>query len=163
MQAFRIAVTDPDTVLSPLMREIKEVGPDGKAVTKVIPAVSEEVKNSLLMNIRRRMTPQPFKIRADIEMKCFQFDGILHIKVLLISVCPFLFSSIFWIKKSHHFSFKCLFLMWVLSCFIIIWFCRRQCGRLKLLEMMTALWKLNLLLPHFMCLPLRPLTRLVQY
>jgi translation initiation factor 2 alpha subunit (eIF-2alpha) len=29
------------------------------------------------------MTPQPLKIRADIEMKCFQFDGVLHIKVLV--------------------------------------------------------------------------------
>ena len=28
------------------------------------------------------MTPQPLKIRADVEMKCFQFDGVLHIKVL---------------------------------------------------------------------------------
>ncbi|XVE92728.1 hypothetical protein REPUB_Repub01dG0124500 [Reevesia pubescens] len=27
------------------------------------------------------MTPQPPKIRADIEMKYFQFDGVLHIKV----------------------------------------------------------------------------------
>ncbi|AES71218.1 putative translation initiation factor 2, alpha subunit, polyribonucleotide nucleotidyltransferase [Medicago truncatula] len=79
-EAFKIAVANSDTVLSPLMREIKEVGPDGKAVTKVVPSVSEEMKNSLLMNIRRRMTPQPFKIRADIEMKCFQFDGIIHIK-----------------------------------------------------------------------------------
>ncbi|ERN07529.1 hypothetical protein AMTR_s00154p00040680 [Amborella trichopoda] len=26
------------------------------------------------------MTPQPLKIRADIEMKCFQYDGVLHIK-----------------------------------------------------------------------------------
>ncbi|ONK69074.1 uncharacterized protein A4U43_C05F19020 [Asparagus officinalis] len=26
------------------------------------------------------MTPQPLKIRADVEMKCFQFDGVLHIK-----------------------------------------------------------------------------------
>ena len=29
------------------------------------------------------MTPQPLKIRADVEMKCFQFDGVLHIKVLI--------------------------------------------------------------------------------
>ncbi|KAL3638074.1 hypothetical protein CASFOL_018087 [Castilleja foliolosa] len=28
------------------------------------------------------MTPQPLKIRADIEIKCFQFDGVLHIKEL---------------------------------------------------------------------------------
>lgn len=50
--------------------------------------MSEEVKDSLVKNIRRRMTPQPLKIRADIEMKCFQFDGVLHIKVLLCPVVP---------------------------------------------------------------------------
>ncbi|ONL97032.1 Eukaryotic translation initiation factor 2 subunit alpha [Zea mays] len=49
-------------------------------VAKVVPAVTPEVKDSLVKNIRRRMTPQPLKIRADIEMKCFQFDGVLHIK-----------------------------------------------------------------------------------
>lgn len=49
----------------------------------MVPAVSEEVKDTLVKNIRRRMTPQPLKIRADIEMKCFQLDGVLHIKVLL--------------------------------------------------------------------------------
>ena len=53
-------------------------------MTKVIPAMSEEVKGSLIKNIKRRMTPQPLKIRADIEMKCFQFDGVLHIKVLIV-------------------------------------------------------------------------------
>ncbi|XP_008233803.1 PREDICTED: eukaryotic translation initiation factor 2 subunit alpha-like [Prunus mume] len=79
-EAFKIIVTDPDSVLSALTREFKETGPDGQEVTKVVPAVSEEVKESLVKNIRRRMTPQPLKIRADIEMKCFQFDGVLHIK-----------------------------------------------------------------------------------
>ncbi|KAF7830917.1 eukaryotic translation initiation factor 2 subunit alpha-like protein [Senna tora] len=79
-EAFKIIVTDPDSVLNSLTREIKEVGPDGQEVTKVVPAVSEEVKEGLVKNIKRRMTPQPLKIRADIEMKCFQFDGVLHIK-----------------------------------------------------------------------------------
>ena len=51
-------------------------------VTKVVPAVTEEVKDALVKNIRRRMTPQPMKIRADIELKCFQFDGVVHIKVV---------------------------------------------------------------------------------
>ena len=51
-------------------------------MTKVVPAVTEEVKDALVKNIRRRMTPQPMKIRADIELKCFQFDGVVHIKVL---------------------------------------------------------------------------------
>ncbi|XP_077219087.1 eukaryotic translation initiation factor 2 subunit alpha homolog [Tasmannia lanceolata] len=79
-EAFKLVVKDPDSVLNALTREVKEVGPDGREVTKVVPAMSEEVKDALVKNIRRRMTPQPLKIRADIEMKCFQFDGVLHIK-----------------------------------------------------------------------------------
>lgn len=63
-------------------------------MTKVVPAMSEEVKDALIKNIRRRMTPQPLKIRADIEMKCFQFDGVLHIKVL-IAFSPSLLLSLF--------------------------------------------------------------------
>ncbi|TVU37104.1 hypothetical protein EJB05_10397 [Eragrostis curvula] len=39
-----------------------------------------EVKETLLKIVRRRMTPQPLKIRADVEMKCFHYDGVLHIK-----------------------------------------------------------------------------------
>ena len=31
-------------------------------------------------NIKRRMTPQPLKIRADVELTCFAYDGVLHIK-----------------------------------------------------------------------------------
>lgn len=79
-EAFKLVVSDPDSILNSLTREVKEIGPDGKEVTKVAPALSEEVKDALVKNIRRRMTPQPLKIRADIEMKCFQFDGVLHIK-----------------------------------------------------------------------------------
>lgn len=79
-EAFKVIVTDPDSVLDSLTRETKEVGPDGQEITKVVPALTSEVKDALIKNIRRRMTPQPLKIRADIEMKCFQFDGVLHIK-----------------------------------------------------------------------------------
>ncbi|XVF52800.1 hypothetical protein PTKIN_Ptkin05aG0047800 [Pterospermum kingtungense] len=79
-EAFKIIVTDPDSVLNTLTSEVKKPGPDGQEVTEVVPAVTEEVKDALVKNIRRRMTPQPLKIRADVEMKCFQFDGVLHIK-----------------------------------------------------------------------------------
>ncbi|OAY79605.1 eukaryotic translation initiation factor 2 subunit alpha homolog [Ananas comosus] len=79
-EAFKLIVSDPDSVLDSLTREVKEVSPDGQEVTKVVPAVTPEVKDALVKNIRRRMTPQPLKIRADVEMKCFQFDGVLHIK-----------------------------------------------------------------------------------
>ncbi|CAK9145589.1 unnamed protein product [Ilex paraguariensis] len=79
-EAFKLIVSDPGAILDSLTREVKEIGPDGQEVTKVVPAMSEEVKDGLVKNIKRRMTPQPLKIRADIEMKCFQLDGILHIK-----------------------------------------------------------------------------------
>uniref|UniRef100_A0ACD5YE01 Uncharacterized protein n=1 Tax=Avena sativa TaxID=4498 RepID=A0ACD5YE01_AVESA len=79
-EAFKLVVTDPDGVLDALTYEEKEIGPDGQEVTKVVPAVTPEIKDALVKNIRRRMTPQPLKIRADVEMKCFQFDGVLHIK-----------------------------------------------------------------------------------
>ncbi len=38
------------------------------------------MKEALLKNIKRRMTPQPLKIRADVELTCFQYDGIEHIR-----------------------------------------------------------------------------------
>uniref|UniRef100_A0A5B7BJJ4 Putative eukaryotic translation initiation factor 2 subunit alpha-like n=1 Tax=Davidia involucrata TaxID=16924 RepID=A0A5B7BJJ4_DAVIN len=82
-EAFKSIVNDPDSVLNSLTREVKEIGPDGQEVTKLVPPMSEEVKDALVKNIRRRMTPQPLKIRADIEMKCFQFDGVLHIKAAM--------------------------------------------------------------------------------
>ncbi|XP_033146445.1 eukaryotic translation initiation factor 2 subunit alpha homolog isoform X2 [Brassica rapa] len=39
---FFSGLQDPDSVLGSLTREIKEVGPDGQEVTKVVPAVTEE-------------------------------------------------------------------------------------------------------------------------
>ncbi|VAI06635.1 unnamed protein product [Triticum turgidum subsp. durum] len=82
-EAFKLIVADPDAILDVLTYEEKETGPDCQEVTKVVPAVTPEIKETLVQNIRRRMTPQPLKIRADVEMKCFQFDGVLHIKVLV--------------------------------------------------------------------------------
>lgn len=78
-EAFKNIVTDPDSVLSGLTKEVKEMEGD-EEVTKTVPAMTEAVKDALIKNIRRRMTPQPLKIRADIELKCFQFDGVVHIK-----------------------------------------------------------------------------------
>lgn len=38
----------------------------------------------LLKNIRRRLTPQPMKIRADFELTCFQYEGVDAIKAALL-------------------------------------------------------------------------------
>ncbi|XP_074295135.1 eukaryotic translation initiation factor 2 subunit alpha homolog [Silene latifolia] len=79
-EAFKTVVTDPDSVLDQLTYQVKTTGPDGKEVTEVLPAVTPEIKDALIKIVRRRMTPHPLKIRADIELKCFHFDGVLHIK-----------------------------------------------------------------------------------
>ena len=41
------------------------------------------VRASLLATIGRRLTPQPIKLRADIELTCFQPAGIDAIKTAL--------------------------------------------------------------------------------
>jgi translation initiation factor 2 subunit 1 len=42
-----------------------------------------QVHEQLLKNIKRRMTPQPLKIRADVELTCFAYDGIERIKAAM--------------------------------------------------------------------------------
>ncbi|PIA47672.1 hypothetical protein AQUCO_01400348v1 [Aquilegia coerulea] len=81
-EAFKLIVTEPDSILNSLTREVKESQPrwTGGYVTKMVLALSDEVKDALIQNIRRRMTPQTVKIRADVVLTCFEFDGVLHIK-----------------------------------------------------------------------------------
>ncbi|ORZ38374.1 translation initiation factor eIF2 alpha subunit, partial [Catenaria anguillulae PL171] len=62
--AFKLAIQDPEKVFEGL---------------EIEPAVMEE----LLLNIRRRMTPQPVKIRADVEVTCYAYEGIDAIKTAL--------------------------------------------------------------------------------
>lgn len=82
----------------------------------MVPAVSAEIKEALIKNIRRRMTPQPLKIRADIEMKCFQFDGVLHIQVSLRSVLALFFSRGDVPSIGHEFSLNDHFFKMLLYC-----------------------------------------------
>lgn len=67
------------------------VGDDGEGIFKrleednkgPIDVLTPEVHDALLKNIKRRMTPQPVKIRADVELTCFHYDGIEHIKTAM--------------------------------------------------------------------------------
>lgn len=61
---LRIAVNDPDTVLAGL-------------------DITSEEREELLRNVSRRLTPQAIKLRADIEVTCFQFEGIDAVKYAL--------------------------------------------------------------------------------
>jgi len=62
--AFKIAITDPDTVFTGI-------------------AIEDDIKACLIKNIQRRLTPQPMKVRADLEVTCFHYEGIDAIKAAL--------------------------------------------------------------------------------
>ena len=61
--------------------------------------LTDNVRTAIMKNITRRMTPQPLKIRADIDMTCFAYDGVLHIQVI----------TLFWLHRRILFqSLSCL-------------------------------------------------------
>lgn len=45
--------------------------------------ITDEIKEFLITYIKRRLAPQPVKIRADIEVTCFTYEGIDAIKTAL--------------------------------------------------------------------------------
>jgi len=46
--------------------------------------LDDEVKDSLIKNIRRRLTPQPVKLRADVEVTCFAYEGVDAVRDSLV-------------------------------------------------------------------------------
>ena len=63
-EAFKLSIQEPDVVFGPL-----EIEPDTLA----------ELKHT----IARRLTPKPVKVRADIEVRCFAYNGIEAIRKAL--------------------------------------------------------------------------------
>lgn len=47
--------------------------------------LDEDTKQVLLTYIKRRLAPQPVKIRADMEVTCFSYEGIDAIKEALLA------------------------------------------------------------------------------
>ncbi|KAI8321618.1 hypothetical protein GQ54DRAFT_297882 [Martensiomyces pterosporus] len=62
--AFKLAIANPEAIFD-------EFG------------LGKEVLDELMVNIRRRLTPQPVKIRADIEVSCFGYQGVEAIRKAL--------------------------------------------------------------------------------
>ena len=71
--AVQTMVSDSDAVLLKLQNDFN----DGKPIE----VLTEGVREAIIKNVKRRMTPQPLKIRADVELTCFSYDGVLHIQV----------------------------------------------------------------------------------
>lgn len=63
-EAFKLSIQEPEVVFGPL-----EIEPDTLA----------ELKHT----IARRLTPKPVKVRADIEVRCFAYNGIEAIRKAL--------------------------------------------------------------------------------
>ncbi|RKP12493.1 eukaryotic translation initiation factor 2 alpha subunit-domain-containing protein, partial [Piptocephalis cylindrospora] len=63
-EAFKLAITDP----TPIFEGIE---------------MTDAVRDELVSNIRRRLTPQAVKIRADVEVTCFGYEGINAIQKAL--------------------------------------------------------------------------------
>jgi translation initiation factor 2 subunit 1 len=59
--AFKIAIAESEGVLEGI-------------------EMTDEIKAELLSNVRRRLTPQPVKIRADLEISCFAYEGVNALK-----------------------------------------------------------------------------------
>lgn len=65
-EAFRKGITEPEEVFGEF-----ELG--------------EDIMKTLMNQMRKRLTPQPIKIRADIEVTCFDYEGIDAIKRALLA------------------------------------------------------------------------------
>jgi translation initiation factor 2 subunit 1 len=74
--AFRAMVSDPDAVFA----RLASAGAGGGGAGEAVSALPQPVKDALIAAARRRLTPQPVKIRADVELTCFAFDGVLKIQ-----------------------------------------------------------------------------------
>ena len=67
-----VSTNDPDAVFARVSQEAHGGAP--------IPCLSDAVRDQLVNNVKRRLTPQPLKCRADVELTCFAFDGVLRIQ-----------------------------------------------------------------------------------
>jgi translation initiation factor 2 alpha subunit (eIF-2alpha) len=47
--------------------------------------IDQKVRSTLLEEIRKKLTPKPLKIRSDIEVSCFAYEGIEAVKKALMA------------------------------------------------------------------------------
>ena len=67
-EAFCASISDPDSIFN----------------DENMPGLSSDIRSTMLENIAKRLTPTAIKIRADIEVTCFRYEGINAIKDALL-------------------------------------------------------------------------------
>lgn len=67
-EAFRLAITDPDSIFN----------------EETMPGLASPLREAMLQDIAKRLTPTAVKIRSDIEVTCFHYEGINAIKRALL-------------------------------------------------------------------------------
>jgi len=67
-EAFRAAINDPASIFNP----------------ELMPELAEVQKKAILEDICKRLTPTAIKIRADVEVTCFHYEGINAIRSALL-------------------------------------------------------------------------------
>jgi translation initiation factor 2 subunit 1 len=75
--AFKLALNDPEQVWQAVLAN------PGADVDELVQ--NPQIKRDLFASIVRRLTPQKVKIRADIEVACFAYDGIDAVKAALMA------------------------------------------------------------------------------
>lgn len=68
--AFKLALTEGESGVKDPFEELQ---------------IPDEIKTELKSNIRRRLAPKPVKIRADVEVSCFTYEGIDAIREALFA------------------------------------------------------------------------------
>jgi len=67
-EAFRLAISEPDTIFN----------------EEIMPSLDPALRTAMLTDIAKRLTPTAVKVRADIEVTCFKYEGINAIKGALL-------------------------------------------------------------------------------
>ena len=70
--------------------------------------LDNETKECLILNIQRRMTPQAVKVRADIEVACYSYEGIDAVKAALKEGLKFATEEMpVKVSERHLYKFSC--------------------------------------------------------
>ncbi len=79
--AFKLALSDPERMWAVLLEAAPSAAVAAATTTFLVPAI----KDDIIQSIVRRLTPQRVKIRADVEVACFAYEGIDAVKRALLA------------------------------------------------------------------------------